>query len=184
MHSPQLLHSLQQCFLASNREPPKRETYRSKNRTGPVTWLAVQQISVNKKETWKRTWQRGAGTILLCGWTTPCCFWTPLHPLLGHTTNVTLPDDTLAHFPFHPPFCDFVTNGEKSSVFLYQSSRLSPQIDPLLSQWPQIKYCNLENLEVRVLKYLPPALSHACRFWGGHLVHLDFEADLFGKLKV
>ena len=55
--SPQLcialiwkMHSPQQRFLAPNCEPPKRETYRSKNRTGPVTWPAVQQTSVNKKK--------------------------------------------------------------------------------------------------------------------------------------
>jgi len=31
--------------------------------------------------------------------------------------------------------------------------------------------------------YLPPALLYACRFYDDHLEHLDFETDLFWKLR-
>ncbi len=42
---------------------------------------------------------------------------------------------------------------------------------------------DVEDLEVRIVRHLPPALSYACRFWHYHLGHLDFETDLFGKLQ-
>src|SRR6266702_2874283 len=125
-------------------------------------------------------------------------------------SNVTSSDDTLPIALLHTSFRDFVTNKEKGGMFSKQKKKkgkgnvfyvdlrvahrqlahscLSLMLDSL-----QFNICKLgssylankdvEDLEVRIVEHLPPALSYACRFWDDHLGHLDFEADLFGKLQ-
>ncbi|KAH9047049.1 hypothetical protein EDB84DRAFT_1575489 [Lactarius hengduanensis] len=100
-------------------------------------------------------------------------------------SNVTSSDDTLPIVPLHTSFRDFVTNKEKSGEFYVN---LVLALDDL-----KFNICNLESsyvankdvedLEPRIVKYLPPALSYACRFWDDHLEDLVFETDLFGKLQ-
>src|SRR6266581_2657261 len=112
-------------------------------------------------------------------------------------SNVTSSDDTLPIVPLHTSFRDFVTHEEKSSIFyvdLHVAHRqLAHSCLSLVLDGLQFNICKLESsylankdvedLEVRIVKHLPPALSYACRFWDDHLGHLDFEADLFGKLQ-
>ncbi len=112
-------------------------------------------------------------------------------------SNVTSFDDTLPIVPLHTSFRDFVTNEGKSSVFYVDlrvahhhlaHSCLNLVLDDL-----KFNICGLESsylsnkdvedLKVRIVKHLPPALSYACRFWDDHLGRLDFETDLFGKLQ-
>ena len=112
-------------------------------------------------------------------------------------SNVTSSDDTLPIVPLHTSFRDFVTNERNSGAF-YVDLRvahhqlahfcLSLVLDDL-----KFNICGLESsyfankdvedLEMRISEHLPPALSYACRFWDDHLENLDFETDLFGKLR-
>jgi len=112
-------------------------------------------------------------------------------------SNVTSSDDTLPIVPLHTSFRDFVTHEEKSSIFyvdLHVAHRqLAHSCLSLALYSLKLNICNLESsylsnkdvedLESRTVKYLPPALSYACRFWDDHLGHLDFETDLFEKLQ-
>jgi hypothetical protein len=112
-------------------------------------------------------------------------------------SNVTLSDDTLPIFPLHSSFRDFVTDEKKSGVFYVDlrvahhqlaHSCLNLMLDDL-----KFNICSLESsylankdvedLETRISDHLPPALSYACRFWDNHLEGLDFETDLFVKLR-
>ncbi len=112
-------------------------------------------------------------------------------------SNVTSSDDTLPIVPLHTSFRDFVTNEEKSSIFYVDlrvaHRQLAHSCLSLLLDDLKFNICGLESsylankdvedLESRIVKHLPPALSYACRFWDDHLEHLDFETDLFGKLQ-
>ena len=112
-------------------------------------------------------------------------------------SNVTSTDDTLTIVPLHTSFLDFLTNGEKSSVFyvdLHVSHRqMAHACLNLLLDELRFNICGLESsylankdvgdLETRISKHLPPALSYAGRFWDDHMEHLDFETDLFEKLQ-
>jgi hypothetical protein len=42
---------------------------------------------------------------------------------------------------------------------------------------------DVPDLESRICKYIPDALSYACLFWDNHLKHLDFEHDLSTKIR-
>jgi hypothetical protein len=120
-----------------------------------------------------------------------------LHYLGSLLSNVTLSDHTLPIIPLHTSFRDFVTNEEKSSIF-YVDLRIAHQqlahfcLGLMLTDL-KFNICDLEtsylankdveDLEVRIVQCLPPALSYACRLWDDHLGHLDFETDLFCKLQ-
>ena len=111
-------------------------------------------------------------------------------------SNVTSSDDTLPIVPLHTSFRDFVTS-EKSSVFYVDlrvaHCQLAHACLSLVLDDLKFNICGLESsylankdlkdLETRIFKYLPPALSYACHFWSDHLKHLDFETELFGKLE-
>src|SRR6266702_2399676 len=126
-------------------------------------------------------------------------------------SNVTSSDDTLPIALLHTSLRDFVTNKEKGSMVLKQKKKkgkgnvfyvdlhvahrqLAHSCLSLVLDGLQFNICKLESsylankdvedLEVRIFKHLPPALSYACRFWDDHLGHLDFEAGLFGKLQI
>ncbi len=112
-------------------------------------------------------------------------------------SNVNSADQDLPIVPLHTSFRDFVTNKEKSGDF-YVSLRdahrqLAHSCLGLLLKDLKFNICNLESsylankdiedLHSRVDKHIPPALLYACHFWGDHLEYIDFETDLFGKLR-
>ncbi len=112
-------------------------------------------------------------------------------------SNVNLADQNLLIVPLHTSFRDFLTNKEKSGDF-YVSLRdahreLAYSCLGLLLKDLKFNICDLESsylankdvkdLNSRVDKYIPPALLYACRFWDDHLEYIDFETDLFGKLR-
>jgi NACHT domain len=110
--------------------------------------------------------------------------------------NVTSSDDTLLIVPLHTSFRDFLAS-ERSGVFhidLGRSHRrLAHSCLGLMLNNLKFNICKLESsylanrdvpdLESRIAKYLPPALSYACVFWGDHLERLDIEQDLFPQLR-
>ena len=117
-----------------------------------------------------------------------------LGPLLS---NVNSSDESLPIVPLHTSFRDFLTNKEKSGdfcVILRDSHRqLAHSCLGVLLKDLKFNICKLESsylankdvkdVNSRVDKYISPALLYACRFWDNHLEHIDFEIDLFGKLR-
>ena len=120
-----------------------------------------------------------------------------LHYLGSLLSNVTSSDETLPIVPLHTSFRDFLTDGEQSGVFYVDlriaHHQLAHSCLGLMLRDLKFNICNLESsylankdvkgLDMRIAKHLPPALSYACRLWDDHLVHLDFEANLFVKLE-
>ena len=112
-------------------------------------------------------------------------------------SNVNSPDNTLPIIPLHTSFRDFLTNKEKSGDFcivLRDAHRgLAYSCLGLVLRDLRFNMCKLESsylanediqdLEARIAKHLPPGLSYACRFYDDHLEHLDFETELFWKLR-
>ena len=115
-------------------------------------------------------------------------------------SNVNSSDNSLPITPLHTSFRDFLTNKDKSGDFYvdfrdahYQSvhSCLNLLLDP--HDGVKFNICELEtsylanddveDLNIRIDQHIPPALSYACRFWGGHLKYTDFKMDLFGKVE-
>ncbi len=122
---------------------------------------------------------------------------TMLRRLGSLFSNVNSPDDTLLIIPLHTSFRDFLINKEKSSGFFIvlrdAHYGLADSCLDLVLRDLRFNICNIESshlankdiqgLEARVTKHLPPALLYACCFYGGHLEHIDFETDLFWKLR-
>ena len=112
-------------------------------------------------------------------------------------SNVNSPGDILPILPLHTSFRDFLTNKEKSGDFcivLRDAHRgLAYSCLGLVLRDLRFNMCKIESsylankdiqgLEARVAKHLPPALLYACRFYDDHLEHLEFETDLFYKLR-
>ncbi len=112
-------------------------------------------------------------------------------------SNVNSADQDLPIAPLHTSFRDFLTSKEKSGDFcvgLRDAHRqLARSCLGLLVDGLKFNVCDLESsylankdvedLDSRVDKHIPPALLYACRFWGDHLEHIAFETDLFGKLR-
>ena len=113
-------------------------------------------------------------------------------------SNVNSSDKKLPIIPLHTSFRDFLTNKDKSGDFYvgvryahhqFAHSCLNLLLDPL--DGLKFNICKLEtsylanddveNLNSRIEQHIPPALLYACRFWGDHLKHTDFEVDLFEK---
>jgi hypothetical protein len=111
-------------------------------------------------------------------------------------SNVTSSDRTLPIVPLHTSFYDFLMN-EESDVFhvdLHDSHhQLAHSCLGLMLDKLQFNICGLESaylansdvpdIESRISKHIPPALSYACIFWDRHLASLVFEHDLFTKLR-
>ncbi len=112
-------------------------------------------------------------------------------------SGVNSSDQNLPVVPLHTSFRDFLTNEEKSGDFyidLSHSHRRSACscLDLVLHDL-KFNICNLESsylansdvhdLKSRIAKYITPALLYACRYWDDHLKHLEFETDLFDKLR-
>ena len=112
-------------------------------------------------------------------------------------SNVNMPDITLPIIPLHTSFRDFLINKEKSGEFFIElrdaHHGLAHSCLSLMLRDLRFNICHIESsylankdikdLEARTAKYLPPSLSYACRFYHDHLKHLDFETDLFHKLR-
>ncbi len=112
-------------------------------------------------------------------------------------SNVDSAHQNLPIVPLHSSFRDFLINKEKSGDFcvgLRDAHRqLAHSCLGLLLNDLKFNICNLESsylankdvddLNSRIDKNIPPALLYACRFWDDHLEHIDFETDLFGKLQ-
>jgi hypothetical protein len=111
--------------------------------------------------------------------------------------NVNSSDESLPIIPLHTSFRDFLTNKETSGEFcinFHDSHReLAHSCLALLLTHLKFNICNLktsylankdiDDLSFRVRKHIPSSLVYACRFWIDHLLHIDFETDLFGKLQ-
>ena len=112
-------------------------------------------------------------------------------------SNVNEPDSTFPIIPLHTSFRDFLINEEKSGNFFIvlrdAHHGLARSCLSLMLRDLRFNICNLESsylankdiedLEARVAKHLPPTLSYTCRFYHDHLKHTDLETDLFYKLR-
>ncbi len=120
-----------------------------------------------------------------------------LRRLSSLLSNVNSSDQNLSIVPLHTSFRDFLTNEEKSGDFYvnlgHSHRRLAYSCLDLVLHDLKFNICNLESsylpnsdvqdLILRIAKHIPPALLYACRYWDDHLKHLDFETDLFDKLR-
>jgi NACHT domain len=111
-------------------------------------------------------------------------------------SNVTSSDRTQPIMPLHTSFYDFLTN-KKSGVFYVDLDDAHHQLAHfclgLMVDKLKFNICGLESsylangdvpdVESRISKHIPPALSYSCIFWDKHLEHLAFEHDLFTKLR-
>ncbi len=112
-------------------------------------------------------------------------------------SNVNSADQNLPIAPLHTSFRDFLTSKEKSSDFCVDPRDVHGQLAHsclgLLLDGLQFNICNLESsypankdvedLDSRIDKHIPPTLLYACRFWDDHLEHIDFEFDLFIQIR-
>src|SRR6266702_651597 len=112
-------------------------------------------------------------------------------------SNVNSSNESLPVIPLHTSFRDFLTNKEKSGGFFVSlrdaHHQLAHSCLGLLLNDLKFNICDLESsylankdvndLNPRIDNNIPPALLYACRFWDDHLEHIDFETDLFGKLR-
>ncbi len=112
-------------------------------------------------------------------------------------SNVNSSNESLPIVPLHTSFRDFLINKEKSGDFCVSlrdaHHQLAHSCLGLLLNDLKFNICDLESsylankdvddLNSRIDKNIPPALLYACRFWDDHLQHVDFETDLFGKLR-
>ena len=115
-------------------------------------------------------------------------------------SNVNSSEKNLPIIPLHTSFRDFLTNKDKSGDFYVgfrathhelANSCLSLLLDPL--DGLKFNICKLEtsylanddveDLNTRVNQHISPALLYSCHFWGDHLKHTDFKADLFQKVE-
>jgi hypothetical protein len=115
-------------------------------------------------------------------------------------SNVNSPDHSLPIIPLHTSFRDFLTNEDKGSGDFYVSIRdahdqmahscLNLLLDPVdglkfnICELKTSYFANddVEDLNTRVDRHIPPALLYACRFWDDHMEHTDFKMDLFRKV--
>jgi len=120
-----------------------------------------------------------------------------LRRLSSLLSNVNSSDQNLPIVPLHTSFRDFLTNEEKSGNFYvdlgHSHRRLAYSCLDLVLHDLKFNICNLESsylsnsdvqdLKSRIAKHITPALLYACRYWDDHLKHLDFETNLFNKLR-
>jgi AAA ATPase domain len=125
----------------------------------------------------------------------------PVLEILRHLgsllSNVTSSDKTHHPIiPLHTSFRDFLRN-KTSNVFYVDLADAHHQLAHsclgLMLNDLKFNICKLESsylansdfpdIDSRIARYISPALSYACIFWGNHLEHIDFEHDIFAKLK-
>jgi hypothetical protein len=114
-------------------------------------------------------------------------------------SNVNSSDNSLPIIPLHASFRDFLTNKDKSGDFYVRVRDAHDQLahsclNLLLDPGDGLKFniCELEtsylanddveDLNTRVDRHIPPALLYAFRFWDDHMKHTDFKTACFGKL--
>jgi NACHT domain len=114
-------------------------------------------------------------------------------------SNVNSSDNSLPIIPLHTSFRDFLTNKDKSGDFYVNDGIAHDQLtrsclNLLLDPVHGLKFniCELETsylanddvegLNSRVDRHIPPPLSYACRFWSDHLKHTNFKTDLLRKV--
>jgi AAA ATPase domain len=111
-------------------------------------------------------------------------------------SNVTSSDHTGPIIPLHTSFRDFLTS-KTSNVFYVDlgdaHQELAHSCLGLMLNDLKFNICELESsylancdvpdLDFRITKYIPPALSYACVSWANHFEHLSFLEDLFTKLE-
>jgi NACHT domain len=111
-------------------------------------------------------------------------------------SNVTSSNQTRPIIPLHTSFRDFLID-KKSDVFYVELGvahhQLTHSCVGLMLDNLKFNICELESsylansdvpdLESRISKYIPPALSYACLYWDDHLEHVSFEDELFKKLR-
>jgi hypothetical protein len=111
-------------------------------------------------------------------------------------SNVTSSDHTRPIIPLHTSFRDFLIN-KTSNVFYvdlgHAHQELANSCLGLMLNDLKFNICELESsylancdvpdLDSRIAKHIPPALSYACVFWANHLEHLGFLEDLLMKLQ-
>ena len=115
-------------------------------------------------------------------------------------SNVNSSDDSLPIIPLHTSFRDFVTNKDKSGDFYVGDCGAHDQLahcclNLLLDPVDGLKFniCELEtsylanddveDLDIRIDRHIPPALMYACRFLGDHLKHTDFKTGLLRNVE-
>ncbi len=111
-------------------------------------------------------------------------------------SNVNSSNESLPIVPLHTSFRDFLIN-KKSGDFCVSLRDAHHQLTHsclgLLLNDLKFNICDLkssylankdvDDLNSRIDKYISPALLYASRFWDDHLEHIDFETNLFGKLR-
>jgi hypothetical protein len=111
-------------------------------------------------------------------------------------SNVTSSDRAQPIVPLHTSFYDFVTKKE-SGVFYVDLDGAHHQLAHaclgLMLHKLKFNICELESsylansdvpdVESRISKHIPSALSYACVYWDKHLKRLAFEHKLFAKLR-
>jgi DNA polymerase III delta prime subunit len=120
--------------------------------------------------------------------------------ILGHLgsllSNVTSTDHTRPIIPLHTSFRDFLINGTSNVFYVdlgHAHHQLAHSCVGLMLNDLKFNICELESsylancdvpdLDSRMAKHIPPALSYACVFWANHLEHLGFLEDLLTKLE-
>ena len=114
-------------------------------------------------------------------------------------SNVNSSNDSLPIIPLHASFRDFVTNKDKSDDFYvgirdFHDELVDSCLDLLLDPADGLKFniCELEtsylanddveDLNTRIDRHIPPSLLYACRFWGDHMKQTDFKRDRFRRV--
>jgi len=114
-------------------------------------------------------------------------------------SNVNPSDSTLLIAPLHTSFRDFLTDPERSHKFYVNLDNIHRQLAYAtlgkMQEMLRFNICELEtsyclnsevpDLEDRIEKYIPPALSYSCRFWADHLAQVPmFDTDVFQGLQL
>jgi NACHT domain len=118
-------------------------------------------------------------------------------PYLGSLlSNVISSDRTRPIVPIHTSFRDFLTSRTSTEFYVDLADAHRQLVHSCLGiMLDNLKFniCKLESsylansdvpdLETRIAKHIPSALSYACIHWNNHLEHLAFDEDIFKKVR-
>lgn len=126
-----------------------------------------------------------------------------VHDVVKHLasllSNVSSSSLTLPIEPLHTSFRDFLTDPKRSGKFYVNLDNTHYQLAyatlRTMQEMLHFNMCQLEtsyqlNREVpdlndRIQKSIPSALSYSCRFWANHLMHVsELDINLFDVLQV
>jgi hypothetical protein len=94
--------------------------------------------------------------------------------------------------PLDTAFRDFLANKSDSFV-LCGYRRCSPLVGTILPPTLEFDICKLEvvisfsnvpDLESRIARHIPNALSYAYTYWDNYLGHVAFDSDAFMKTSI